>query len=102
MTSDYREAMDHASEPLPTDNEANRTTRSTKITQDKINMFLESIPEDRFISIETMIKDMIPMGLTRHQILGRLRDFIADDKVIIIHNVTDGRRRLYRRRGVMG
>ena len=97
--SDYRwEAMDLAE--LDIDKKIDE--RAARKTKEQINMFLESIPQDRFVDRESMIEDMKPMGFTREQVLKRLTEFVDNGLVISIVNMMDGRRRLYRRKGVMG
>ncbi len=88
--SDYREALELAAE-----------NRTPDMVDGQANTILESIPEDRFVTMQSIIDDMETMVITKHQVLRIVNQGVKDGLITKIHNMNDGRRRLYRRKGAM-
>ena len=88
--SDYREAL----ELCENDKTPDMNDRQKEI-------ILESIPQDRFVTMQSIIDDMKTMVITKHQILRVVNDGVKAGLITKKYNLMDGRRRLYRRKGVM-
>ena len=91
MTSDYRDAM-----------ELTKLTRTGAINVAQKAMVLNFIPTDRKISAQVIIEEMVKRGITKQQVKNRLRIEFEAGTIIKYPQLLDGRRRLYRRKGVMG
>lgn len=99
MTSDYREALELISDPIP---------RLPRLTEEQTKQLLSCIPDDEWVSRKQIAETAVQRktGITKDQINRRLRKFIADNEIekkFNLHNSrSDMRRVLYRRRGMMG
>ena len=74
--------------------------RAPKTTEEQKQMFLDSIPDDRYVSTHVLIENMKPMGLNAQPVRKMLRDFVRDKKVVRIVRMPNANKKLYRRVGV--
>ena len=99
MTGDYREALELTTLDTLDDKKTPDTIPAQRET------VINSVPIDTAVTMQSIIKNIKNMGsenITNHQIKHIIAQAVKDGTIIKSSNILDGRRRLYRRKGVMG
>lgn len=99
MTGDYREALELTTLDTLDDKKTPDTIPAQRET------VINSVPIDTPVTMQSIIKNIKNMGsenITNHQIKHIISRAVRDGIIIKSSNILDGRRRLYRRTGVMG
>lgn len=96
MTNDYREALELTT--LDKKSSDKKTSDSTLAQQAVV---INSVPVDTPVTIQSIVKSMKVELITRHQTIYIIAQAVRDGIIIKSSNILDGRRRLYRRKGVM-
>ncbi|KKL87387.1 hypothetical protein LCGC14_1935260 [marine sediment metagenome] len=102
MTGDYREALELTTLDTLDDKKTPDTIPAQRET------VINSVPIDTPVTMQSIIKNikniknMGSENITNHQIKHIIAQAVRDGTIIKSSNILDGRRRLYRRTGVMG
>ena len=89
--SDYREALE-----LTT-----LDKKTSDATPEQQAIVINSVPDDTPVTMQSIIKNMELELITSHQTKYIIAQAVRDGTIIKTSNILDGRRRLYRHRGVM-